>query len=93
MKKISISNKSLSIISVILFSIVIILFIASLFADKPYSLYINICGWMSLSAALNICWAVSQRRVEALEEIVQKLLDVTFNLPSESLKEDEDKED
>lgn len=87
MKKIS--NRSLSIISVILSSIAIMLFIASLFAAKPYHLYINIFGWMTLAFAFNISWNVSQRRVKALEELVQNLLEYSFPYSSKCMKEDE----
>lgn len=73
-----ISNRSLSIISVILASIALILFIISLFATKPYHLYINIFGWMALAFAYNTSWIVSQRRVKDLEELVQKLLEYTL---------------
>ena len=73
MKKIS--DKSLANISVVSASIAAILFTSSLFTAKPYWLYINICGWISLSTSLDICWALSQRRAKALEEIIQKLLE------------------
>ena len=68
------SDKTLTIASIIFVSLALILFIIGLFATRPYSLYIVICGWMSLTVSLNINWVISQRRNEALTEIIQKLL-------------------
>lgn len=73
------SDKILTIASIIFVSLALILFVISLFATKPYSLYIVICGWISLSVHLNINLAISIRKNEALREIIQKLLDEYSN--------------
>lgn len=69
------SDKSLSIMSIVVVGLAYILFVISLFAAKPYCFYTNIAGWICLSTFLDICWALSQRREKALEEIIQKLLE------------------
>ena len=73
------SDKSLTIASIIFASLAIILFAISLFAANPYNLYIVIWGWVSLSVSLNLDQILKQRRIEALREIIQKLLDEYSN--------------